>query len=198
MMDMMSTLVKASQMWTNTKIILFNNSLSKLNEANAINNQNKKCEPSLQVLCNNLVETMYDTLTQGGHKNVYLINIGILKDAEGRNINYRDLSAKLNSCGKKISTNIFGCFLNPVQNIIMNMTSSGVFYDFGSKSKVSCGSLSTLNGNLKLILGDFFILKFILMTTNMITFSDKYASLFSEKISVNCNKVKGLISRDKD
>lgn len=198
MMDMMSTLVKASQMWTNTKIILFNNSLSKLNEANAINNQNKKCEPSLQVLCNNLVETMYDTLTQGGHKNVYLINIGILKDAEGRNINYRDLSAKLNSCGKKIGTNIFGCFLNPVQNIIMDMTSSGVFYDFGSKSKVSCGSLSTLNGNLKLILSDFFILKFILMTTNMITFSNKYASLFSEKISVNCNKVKGLISRGKD
>lgn len=198
MMDMMSTLVKASQIWPSTKIILFNNSLSKINEANAINNQNKKCEPSLQVLCNNLVETMYDTLTQGGHKKVYLINIGILRDAEGRNLNYRDLTAKLDSCGKKIGTNIFGCFLNPVQNIIMDMTSSGVFYDFYSKNKVSCGSLSTLNGNLKLILSDFFILKFILITTNMVSFLDKYSSLFNEKISINCNKVKGLISKGKD
>lgn len=197
MMDMMSTLVKASQIWPNTKIILFNNTLSKINEANAINNQNKKCEPSLQVLCNNLVETMYDTLTQGGHKNVYLINIGILKDAEGRNLNYRDLSAKLNSYGKKIGTNIFECFLNPVQNIIMNMTISGVFYDFSSKSKVSCGSLSSLNGSLKLIFNDLFILKFILMTTYMVSFSNKYASLFSEKKSFNCSKLKGLISKGK-
>lgn len=198
MMDMMSSLVKASQIWPSTKIILFNNSLSKINEANAINSLSKKCEPSLQVLCNNLVETMYDTLSQGGHKDVYLINIGILQDAEGSNLNYRDLSAKLNSCGKKIGSNIFECFLNPVQNIIMNMTSSGIFYDLGSKNKVSCGSLTTLNGSLKLILSDFFILKFILFTTNMVSFSDKYASLICEKVSSNCNKMKARISKAED
>ncbi|KKA02766.1 UPF0744 protein HuYSC83 [Hanseniaspora uvarum DSM 2768] len=198
MMEMISTLIKASQIWPKTKIVLFNNSLSKINEITTTKKNNKNQEPSLQVLCNNLVKTVYDTLTQSKHEKVYLINIGILKDAEGHILNYKNLSKKLSKHGKNIGSNLFTEFLNPVQNIIMDITTSGIFYDMSSKNVISCGSLTALNDNLKICLNESIILRLILFSTQFITLSSNYKNLLCKSVTVKCSTVKDFIIKNKN
>lgn len=174
-MDLVASLYSSISIWPDAKIILFNNSLSKINERCA--HLEKKCnEPSLEILCNNMVETVYDTLFQSSYSNAYLVEIGLLKDVNNKYLNYQSLHSKLTELettknAKTSSSSIYREFLNPVQNLIMNKNTSSLFYDASEKNILYCGSLSSLNRNLANHLTNIWVLNFILLKQKICTFS---------------------------
>lgn len=174
-MDLVASLYSSISIWPDAKIILFNNSLSKINERCA--HMEKKCnEPSLEILCNNMVETVYDTLFQSSYANAYLVEIGLLKDVNNKYLNYQSLHSKLAELettkdSKTSSSSIYRDFLNPVQNLIMNKKASSLFYDASEKNILYCGSLSSLNRNLANHLTNIWVLNFVLLRQKIWAFS---------------------------
>ncbi|XBW37781.1 hypothetical protein QEN19_003362 [Hanseniaspora menglaensis] len=166
MMDLISSLYGCISLWPNSKVILFNNSLSKINER-CSSFEKRPNEPSLEILCNNMVETVYDTLVESNYKNAFLVEIGLLRDVENRSLNYQYLQEKVinlqfDNKFEKGNSSIYNEFLNPVQNLIMEKSVSGVFYDRSANNVLYCGSLSLLNKNLASHLTNLWVLNYIL------------------------------------
>ena len=201
MMDLIASLYASISIWPDSKIVLFNNSLSKINEKcnTSVTSGNM---PSLEILCNNMVETVYDTLVQSDFNNAYLVEIGLLKDINNKNLNYQFLQKKLLQPvpvkGSDNNSTIYTDFLNPVQNLILDKKISTFFYDRSEKNVLYCGDLSNLNRKLTSYLTNMWVLNFILLRKKLYSVSYTILLSISQLWLTTLMKITNFVSLSKD